>query len=216
MKISNTIKQIAKILVATDQQHGNGKNFQNYTGSITYNYKNEEYECTVKNAYFTMSQDGKFDWQQGDFISGDWSNGVWHGGAWKNGVWHDGTFENGTWVKGVWHKGTWMDGIFKQGWVNQIEWHNGIWKYGVFQSGVWFNGTWLGGFFHGGKWHDGQWQGGKWYGGQWVKGRIRGTQYTINPMQLAQQGQNATVEQPITIEDSEQKNVDIKKDENQE
>ena len=195
MKLSKSLEKIAKILVATDQRRGNGGTFQDYTGAVTYTYKGQQYQCTVKNADFTMSQDGVFEWQQGDFISGDWSDGIWHSGAWKNGVWHNGTFQQGTWVKGVWHNGTWKDGIFKEGWVSKIEWHNGIWKYGVFEDGTWHNGTWLGGFFHGGLWEDGEWQGGKWYGGSWVKGKIRGTQYSINPMQLAQQGESAQPQQ---------------------
>ena len=202
MKLSHKIQRIASVIIATDQRKGNGQNFQDYTGAVTYTYKGQQYECTVKNAYFTMDQDGIINWQQGDFISGDWSDGVWHGGAWKNGVWHSGTFENGTWVKGVWHKGTWKDGIFKEGWVNEIEWFNGIWKYGVFESGTWHNGTWLGGFFHGGIWENGQWQGGKWYGGEWNKGRIRGTEYTINPMELAQQGEDAN--EAIKVEENPQ------------
>ena len=206
MNISDKVEKLAHIIIATDQRRGNGGQFEDYTGAVTYSYNGEQYQCTVKNAYFTMDAEGVFDWQQGDFISGDWSDGVWHGGAWKNGVWHGGTFQNGTWVKGVWHKGTWKDGIFKEGWVNEIQWLNGIWKYGVFESGTWHNGTWLGGFFHGGKWFDGQWEGGKWYGGEWQKGRIRGTEYTINPMQLAQQGEDAQ-EQSIVVEDQNNKEV---------
>ena len=53
-----------------------------------------------------------------------------------------------------------------------------------------------------GKWYDGEWQGGKWYGGEWVKGRIRGTEYTINPMELAQQGEEAQ-EQAIVVQNNQ-------------
>lgn len=213
--LSKELKNIAKIIIATDERRGNGSSFEEYTGAVHYTYKGQEYECTVKNAYFSMDKEGNFNWDQGDFISGDWGNGTWKSGAWKNGVWHNGTFENGTWVKGVWHDGVWLDGIFKEGWASNIIWHKGIWKYGVFENGEWHDGTWLGGFFHGGLWKNGEWEGGKWYGGEWIKGRIRGTEYTISPSEFAD-GVDELDEDDSVITDQKQISVDKEEKENTE
>lgn len=70
-----------------------------------YNYDNDEYYFTAKNAKFEVNINGQIIWYYGE-----WLDGFFRDGLWIDGHWHKGTFCRGNWLDGKWDEGQWYEG----------------------------------------------------------------------------------------------------------
>lgn len=109
----NVISKIAKTVNEEIEVNDKEKNFVydeviivgDEPKKFYYNYDNDQYYFTAKNAKFEITINGEIKWYYGE-----WLDGFFRDGLWIDGHWHNGTFCRGNWLDGQWDAGNWYEG----------------------------------------------------------------------------------------------------------